>query len=128
MRSLSQEVKERRSLDVTRQSLTHKFAIGNHEGYLTVGLYDDGAPGEIFIKMSKEGSTMSGMVQAFCRALSIALQYGLPLEEAVPDAGERAEIEGRAVVVRKLRALPVEAAPVRPTGSGPWARTTSSAR
>ena len=83
MRSLSQEVKERRSLDVTRQSLTHKFAIGNHEGYLTVGLYDDGAPGEIFIKMSKEGSTISGMVQAFCRAFSLSLQYGLSIEEAV---------------------------------------------
>ena len=54
-----------------------------HEGYLTIGLFDDGRPGEIFIKMAKEGSTLSGLVQAFTRAFSLALQYGLPLEEAV---------------------------------------------
>jgi ribonucleoside-diphosphate reductase alpha chain len=54
-----------------------------HEGYLTIGLFDNGQPGEIFIKMSKEGSTLSGLVQGFCRAFSIALQYGLPLHEAV---------------------------------------------
>jgi ribonucleoside-diphosphate reductase alpha chain len=54
-----------------------------HEGYLTIGVFDDGRPGEIFIKMSKEGSTLSGLVQGFCRAFSLALQYGLPLEEAV---------------------------------------------
>ena len=57
--------------------------IGNHEGYLTIGLFDDGTPGEIFIKMAKEGSTLSGMVQAFCRALSLSLQFGLTLDEAV---------------------------------------------
>jgi hypothetical protein len=73
----------RRSLPVTRESVTHKFAIARHEGYLTIGLYPDGTPGEIFIKMSKEGSTMSGMCQAFCRAFSIALQFGLSIEEAV---------------------------------------------
>jgi ribonucleoside-diphosphate reductase alpha chain len=73
----------RRVLPETRRSLTHKFNIGNHEGYLTIGLHADGRPGEVFIKMSKEGSTMSGMCQAFCRAFSIALQYGLPLEDAV---------------------------------------------
>lgn len=73
----------RQSLPTTRESITHKFTIGNHEGYLTVGLYPDGSPGEIFIKMAKEGSTMSGMCQAFCRAFSLSLQFGLPLREAV---------------------------------------------
>lgn len=73
----------RRALPVTRQSLTHKFSIANHEGYLTVGLYEDGTPGEIFIKISKEGSALSGMVQGFCRAFSLALQHGLTVEEAV---------------------------------------------
>lgn len=76
-------VQPRRSLAATRQSITHKFAINGHEGYLTVGLFDDGTPGEIFIKMSKEGSTLSGLIQAFCRAFSIAIQYGLPLSDAV---------------------------------------------
>ncbi len=76
-------VAQRQSLPFTRQSVTHKFQIMGHEGYLTVGLHDDGQPGEIFIKMAKEGSTMSGLVQAFCRAFSLALQFGLPLEEAI---------------------------------------------
>ena len=57
-------------LPQTRRSLTHKFAINGHEGYLTVGLFEDGRPGEIFIKMSKEGSTLSGLIQGFCRAFS----------------------------------------------------------
>lgn len=74
---------DRQTLPVTRCSLTHKFQIMGHEGYLTIGLFDDGQPGEIFIKMSKEGSTLSGLVQGFCRAFSLALQFGLPLEEAV---------------------------------------------
>jgi ribonucleoside-diphosphate reductase alpha chain len=73
----------RRSLPVTRESVTHKFSIRGHEGYLTVGLYADGRPGEIFIKMAKEGSTISGMCQAFCRAFSLAIQHGLSLEDAV---------------------------------------------
>ena len=76
-------VHNRQVLPETRSSVTHKFCVGNHEGYLTVGLHADGRPGEIFIKMSKEGSTMSGMCQAFCRAFSLALQYGLTLEDAV---------------------------------------------
>lgn len=79
----AESVKDRRRLPVTRNSVTHKFTIGNHEAYLTIGLYEDGAPGELFIKMAKEGSTLSGMVQAFCRALSLSLQFGLSLEEAV---------------------------------------------
>jgi ribonucleoside-diphosphate reductase alpha chain len=70
-------------LPATRQSITHKFIIGGHEGYLTIGLFEDGSPGEIFIKMSKEGSTLSGLIQGFCRAFSLALQYGLPLRDAV---------------------------------------------
>lgn len=73
----------RQSLPNTRESVTHKFAIARHEGYLTIGLYSDGRPGEIFIKMSKEGSTISGMCQAFCRAFSLALQHGLSVEDAV---------------------------------------------
>lgn len=73
----------RASLPVTRESITHKFSIGNHEGYLTIGLYADGRPGEIFVKMSKEGSTMNGMCQAFCRAFSLAIQHGLSIEECV---------------------------------------------
>lgn len=72
----------RQVLPNTRRSLTHKFAIAGHEGYLTVGLFDDGQPGEIFIKMSKEGSTLSGLIQGFCRAFSLALQYGLPVKDA----------------------------------------------
>ena len=67
----------------TRQSLTHKFAVGGHEGYLTIGLDAYGEPGELFLKMSKEGSTMSGWAQAFCRAFSLLLQHGMTLEQAV---------------------------------------------
>ena len=73
----------RRVLPVTRRSVTHKFAVGGFEGYLTVGLFEDDVPGEIFIKMSKEGSTLSGLIQGFCRAFSLALQYGLPVPAAV---------------------------------------------
>jgi len=70
-------------LPTTRESITHKFCIAGHEGYLTIGLFDDGQPGEIFIKMSKEGSTLSGLIQGFCRAFSLALQYGLSVQDAV---------------------------------------------
>ena len=73
----------RRTLPPTHASLTHKFSINGHEGYLTIGLFEDGTPGEIFIKMSKEGSTLSGLIQGFCRAFSLAIQYGLPLSDAV---------------------------------------------
>jgi len=69
-----------RKLPVERRAITHKFNIAGHEGYITVGMYDDGAPGEIFINMSKEGSTVSGLMDAFARAISYALQYGVPLE------------------------------------------------
>lgn len=81
---LSAPIQPRRHvLPETRRSQTHKFCIGGHEGYLTVGLFEDGRPGEIFIKMSKEGSTLSGLIQGFCRAFSLCLQHGLALEDAV---------------------------------------------
>lgn len=76
-------VSQRRSLPPVRDSITHKFQIMGHEGYLTIGLFEDGHPGELFIKMAKEGSTLSGLVQGYCRAFSLALQYGLPMDEAV---------------------------------------------
>ncbi len=75
-------ISRREALPSTRHSVTHKFAIGGHEGYLTVGLFPDGRPGELFIKMSKEGSTLSGLIQGFCRAFSLALQHGLPIADA----------------------------------------------
>jgi ribonucleoside-diphosphate reductase alpha chain len=76
-------VASRNTLPPTRESVTHKFSIGNYEGYLTVGMYADGRPGEAFIKIAKEGSTISGMCQAFCLAFSLALQHGLSIEDAV---------------------------------------------
>jgi ribonucleoside-diphosphate reductase alpha chain len=73
----------RHKLPSERDSITHKFSIGGHEGYLTVGKYEDGTPGEIFIKMAKEGSTLSGIMDAFALSVSIALQYGVPLRALV---------------------------------------------
>jgi ribonucleoside-diphosphate reductase alpha chain len=66
-----------------RQSVTHKFSIAGHEGYLTVGLYQDGTPGEIFLRMAKEGSTISGLMDTIATMTSIALQYGVPLKALV---------------------------------------------
>ncbi len=73
----------RRRLPDERQAITHKFSIGGHDGYLTVGLYEDGIPGEIFIVMAKEGSTVSGLVDSVATSISLALQYGVPLEVLV---------------------------------------------
>jgi ribonucleoside-diphosphate reductase alpha chain len=73
----------RHRLPEERASLTHKFAIAGHEGYITVGLYPNGAPGEIFIRMAKEGSTVSGLMDAFATAISLALQHGVPLKVLV---------------------------------------------
>jgi ribonucleoside-diphosphate reductase alpha chain len=73
----------RRKLPDERRALTHKFSIAGHEGYLTVGLYDDGQPGEIFLKMAKEGSTVSGLMDTIATMTSIALQYGVPLKALV---------------------------------------------
>ena len=70
----------RRKLPDERAAITHKFSIGGHEGYITVGMYEDGAPGEIFITMAKEGSTISGLMDAFATAVSFNLQYGVPLK------------------------------------------------
>jgi len=70
-------------LPATRASVTHKFSIEGHEGYLTAGLYEDGKPGEIWLTMAKEGSTLSGMMDAFATSISIALQYGVPLRDLV---------------------------------------------
>jgi len=70
----------RERLPDTRQSLTHKFSVAGHEGYITVGLYPDGRPGEMFITMAKEGSTVGGMMDCFGTAISMSLQYGVPLE------------------------------------------------
>jgi len=73
----------RERLPDTRQSVTHKFNIAGHEGYLNVGLYPDGRPGELFITMAKEGSTVGGLMDAFGTAISMSLQYGVPLEVLV---------------------------------------------
>ena len=70
----------RHRLPEERLSITHKFSVGGHEGYLTVGLYKDGMPGEIFITMAKEGSTVSGLMDSFACAISIGLQHGVPLK------------------------------------------------
>ncbi len=74
---------QREKLPVERTSITHKFSVGGHEGYITVGMYEDGRPGEVFIKMSKEGSTLSGVMDGLALTLSIGLQYGVPLKVLV---------------------------------------------
>ncbi len=73
----------RRKLPDERRSITHKFNVAGHEGYVTAGLFDDGKPGEIFLRMSKEGSTISGLMDSFATAISLTLQYGVPLEALV---------------------------------------------
>jgi ribonucleoside-diphosphate reductase alpha chain len=73
----------RRRLHDTRASLTHKFTIEGHEGYITVGLFEDNTPGELFVTMAKEGSTLSGMMDAFATSISLSLQYGVPLAHLV---------------------------------------------
>ena len=73
----------RRRLPDERRAITHKFDIAGHEGYVTVGMFDDGTPGEIFLVMAKEGSTISGFADAFAQAISYSLQYGVPLQALV---------------------------------------------
>ena len=73
----------RRKLPDERHAITHKFDIAGHEGYITVGLFEDGTPGELFLVMAKEGSTISGFADAFAQAISYALQYGVPLQDLV---------------------------------------------
>ncbi|MBN8456752.1 MAG: vitamin B12-dependent ribonucleotide reductase [Verrucomicrobia bacterium] len=77
------DLRQRRKMPDTRMSLTHKFEIAGHEGYITVGLYPDGQPGELFVQMSKEGSTIGGLMDTVATLTSIALQYGVPLEQMV---------------------------------------------
>jgi len=74
----------REHLPDERKSITHKFRVGDQDGYLTVGLYPDGRPGELFVKINKEGSMVSGLTDAVAKLASIALQYGVPLEELAP--------------------------------------------
>ncbi len=71
---------QREKMPVERDSVTHKFSVGGHEGYLTVGMYEDGRPGELFIKMAKEGSTLSGVMDGLALTISLGLQYGVPLK------------------------------------------------
>ncbi|MBI3866533.1 MAG: vitamin B12-dependent ribonucleotide reductase [Planctomycetia bacterium] len=73
----------RRHLPATRRSLTHKFSVGGHEGYITVGLFEDGKPGELFITMAKEGSTIGGLMDTIGTLTSLSLQYGVPIEAMV---------------------------------------------
>ncbi len=73
----------RRRLPDERASVTHKFSVADHEGYLTIGLYEDGKPGEMFVRMAKEGSTISGLMDNFATAVSLTLQYGVPLKTLV---------------------------------------------
>jgi ribonucleoside-diphosphate reductase alpha chain len=70
----------RRKLSDERRSITHKFSIAGHDGYIHVGMYDDGSAGEIFVRMAKEGSTISGLMDSFATAVSLALQHGVPLK------------------------------------------------
>ncbi len=82
--ALAKAPPKRRRMPRERQSLTHKFSIGGHEGYITAGMYEDGTVGEIFLTdIGKEGSTLRGMMNSFATAISIALQYGVPLETLV---------------------------------------------
>jgi ribonucleoside-diphosphate reductase alpha chain len=80
---LRQHARTRRPMPDTRMSITHKFEIAGHEGYITAGLYDDGQPGEVFVQMSKEGSTIGGLMDTVATLTSMALQYGVPLEQLV---------------------------------------------
>ncbi len=73
----------RRRLPDTRHAVTHKFDVAGHEGYITVGLYEDGSPGEVFITMAKEGSTIGGLMDTIATLVSVSLQYGVPVESLV---------------------------------------------
>jgi ribonucleoside-diphosphate reductase alpha chain len=77
------QLPKRRRLPPERKAIAHKFKVGNHEGYLHVGLFEEGLPGEVFVTVSKEGSTIAGLMDSFSIAISLALQYGVPLKELV---------------------------------------------
>ena len=74
---------KRKRMPRERQSITHKFSVGGHEGFITAGMYDDGTVGEIFVTGAKEDSTLRGMMDAFATSVSLSLQYGVPLEDLV---------------------------------------------
>ncbi len=80
VRPLGPPAAVRRKLPDERHSITHKFSIGGHDGYITCGLYQDGSPGEIFVRMAKEGSTIAGLMDSFATAISLSLQHGVPLK------------------------------------------------
>lgn len=80
---MSEQTPNRRRLPDERNSITHRFNVGNYKGYITVGLYEDGMPGEVFILMAKEGTMISGLMDAFATAISMSLQYGVPLSVLV---------------------------------------------
>jgi ribonucleoside-diphosphate reductase alpha chain len=82
--TLERPLPHRETLPDERRSITHKFRVGDQEGYLTVGLYPDGRPGELFVKINKEGSMVSGLMDAVAKLASIALQYGVPLPDLAP--------------------------------------------
>ena len=90
----------RRRLPSERTAVTHKFEIAGHEGYITVGLYPDGQPGEIFLKMAKEGSTVTGLMDSFATTVSVALQYGVPLQ------GPRQQVRPCPVRAERLHGQP----------------------
>ena len=90
----------RHRLPAERTAITHKFEISGHEGYITVGLYPDGTPGEIFLKMAKEGSTISGLMDTLATSVSLALQYGVPLQ------GRGEQVRPRAVRAQRLHRQP----------------------
>jgi ribonucleoside-diphosphate reductase alpha chain len=104
----------RRRLPDERRSITHKFSIGGHEGYMTVGMYDDGTPGELFVTMAKEGSVVSGLMDNFATMISMSLQYGVPLQGP-----------GRQVLPHPFRALWLHRRTPR-SPSRSRSRTTSS--
>ncbi len=83
MLEAARRLPHRERLPATRPSITHKFSVGGHEGYLTVGQYEGGRPGELFVTMAKEGSTVGGMMDAFATSISLCLQFGVPLEDLV---------------------------------------------
>lgn len=76
-------VSGRERLPDERQSITHKFSVGGHEGYLTLGFYDDGRPGELFVHMAKAGSTINGLMDVVATSVSIGLQHGVPIDDYV---------------------------------------------
>jgi ribonucleoside-diphosphate reductase alpha chain len=84
LRQIPDHLPAREVLPDERQSITHKFRVGDQEGYLTVGLYPDGRPGELFVKINKEGSMVSGLMDAVAKLASIALQFGVPLKDLAP--------------------------------------------